>query len=200
VIVPPLTMLALSHLNLPSLSTFVVETDDLAVLDYLTTPALVRLEIHHKSDTDYLTNPYEDRFSQFLDRCTPTIKSITLDGGTYYDSFITWALPLLSNRPSITELTLNVWPISFACSRSEEDGKETWCPNLQHLTISLEAERSIEVGRMEALAAFLKGRQNQGLKGLKCLTLHNSSQKLDFPYESFKHVGVGRLSVMVPLQ
>jgi hypothetical protein len=199
-ILHPHKRLTLSHLILPALSIFVLETDNLAILDYLTTPSLARLEINNLSDKNYLTDPYEDRLSQFLDRCTPTLKSITLYSRTYYDSFIIWALPFLSNRPRIAELTLNIWPISFAGSRSQEDGKETWCPNLQHLTIYLEEEKSIEVGRVEALAAFLKGRQDQGLKQLECLTVHDDLKYLACPSDSFNNVGLGRLCVMVPIQ
>jgi hypothetical protein len=187
-----------SHVILPSLLAFVLETPDLALLGHLTTPALHRLEIYNRSDKKYLTEPHNDAFSRFIDRCTSKLSSITL-GGSMYELFIPWALPQLSNRPSITHLTLNLWPSSFTAILWKRVGKEAWFPNLRHLTVSLEAEKSIELGRMEALAAWLKQRQDMGTKGLECLTLHNRSQNLAFPYDLFKDVRLGRLCVMIRL-
>jgi hypothetical protein len=187
------------HLTLPSLSTFVLETYDLALLEYLTMPALARLEIDDKSEKEYLTDPHDDGISRFLKRCTSKLTSITLNCSTS-DSFIAWALPQLSNRSSITHLTLNLWPSSFTSISSKDDGKENWLANLRHLTVSLETEKSIELARMAALAAWLRGREEQELNVLECLTVHNRLQALAFPYDTFERVGVGRLCVMVPLQ
>jgi hypothetical protein len=187
------------HLTLPSLSTFVLETYDLALLDYLTMPALACLEVHDESDKAYLIDTDDEGISRFLNRCTSKLTSITLKGSTY-ESFIAWALPQLSNRPSITHLTLNMWPSFLTDIPWKEDGRENWFPNLRHLTVSLEAEQSIELGRMQALATWLKQRVDLGVKGLEGLTVHNRSPNLTFPYESFEDAGLGRLRVMVPLQ
>jgi hypothetical protein len=184
------------HLNLHSLSILVLDTYDLAPLNYLITPALSHLEIRNRSKMNI--DPHDGVLSQFIDQCTSKLTSIALIGSTY-ETFILWALPQLSNQRSITHLILNMWPSAFTAIAWKRDGEESWFPNLRRLTISLEAEKRIELGRMEALSAWLKQRQALGEKGLECLTLHKCSQNLNFPYALFEHVMSGRLCVMVPL-
>ncbi|KAH6886638.1 hypothetical protein BKA70DRAFT_1334706 [Coprinopsis sp. MPI-PUGE-AT-0042] len=161
------------HLTLPCLSTFVYHSSGFTLLDHLTTAALVDLEIEIKQ---HRSDPENEILARFLTRCTSSLKSIALSSHPS-ESLMAQILPLFSIRQSVAKLTLDSWPPGFDRNTFPEDAENDWLPNLQELTVSIEWAGITE--RMESLAAYLQRRD------------------IEFPYDLFEDVQVGKLRVMV---
>ncbi|KAH6886634.1 hypothetical protein BKA70DRAFT_1236323 [Coprinopsis sp. MPI-PUGE-AT-0042] len=197
-IAPPFYYLELAsdyHLTLPSLSTFAYSAYELTILNYFTTPALTHLEIQFNTGQ---SEPEDEILVKFLTRCTSSLKSITLITRPN-ETLIAQVLPSLSIRRSLTHLTLDLWPFDTEVGIFPEEVERNWCPELQELTVTLEADDLVEVGRMEGLSTFLLRRGDLELPDLKRLTIHNRLWMMDFPYKLFKDVSLGELRVLVAL-
>ncbi|KAH6886667.1 hypothetical protein BKA70DRAFT_1573856 [Coprinopsis sp. MPI-PUGE-AT-0042] len=197
-VVPPFYDLELAsdyHLTLPSLSTFAYSAYELTILNYFTTPALAHLEIQFNPGQ---SEPEDEVLVKFLTRCTSSLKSITLITRPN-ETLIAQVLPSLSIRQSITHLTLDLWPSVTEAEIFPEEVERNWCPKLQELTVTLEADDLVELGRMEGLSTLLLRRSDLELPDLKRLTVHNRLWIMDFPCKLFKDVSLGELRVLVPL-
>ncbi|KAH6887305.1 hypothetical protein BKA70DRAFT_1235856 [Coprinopsis sp. MPI-PUGE-AT-0042] len=184
------------HITLPFLLSLSYNTYGLSLLDHFTTPALAELHIQLNCDP----NPYADIIlASFLLRCTSALQVFTLNGDSQ-EAFITKVLPSLSERPDLTQITFDVWPFPNKLSRFQKDSHPCWCPHLQELTVSIRSQAAIELERMADLAAFLKRREELGLVALEGLTVHRCSGAVEFSYELFQDVKVGKLRVMVPVE
>ncbi|KAH6886642.1 hypothetical protein BKA70DRAFT_1573837 [Coprinopsis sp. MPI-PUGE-AT-0042] len=182
------------NLTLPSLSTFVFDTFDLSLLDHLVTPSLVNLDIHLHWDVPW---PQSGFLHGFLARCTTTLRSVTLNSDRE-DSFIAKILPSLSLRPTLSHLTLDIWPSHVDTKPIPEEVEKDWCPQLRCLTVSIGSSDMVELERMKGLAAFLLRRGAFGLPELERLTVHRTHRAVEFPYEIFENVRQGELCVLVP--
>ncbi|KAH6887289.1 hypothetical protein BKA70DRAFT_72358 [Coprinopsis sp. MPI-PUGE-AT-0042] len=190
----PDNSLFFSHsFTLPSLLNLSFTTYNLDVLEYFTTPALVKLEITLQSDIREPQN--SSSFSQFITRCTSALQSIAVNSD-FDASLITRIITSLSARPSLTDLTVDLWPLSLTFPK---DAEKDWCPDLQHLTVSFGSGYDDEEERMEALAAFLQCREEWGCVPLERLTIRKRHKRFEFPYGLFENVTLGKLHVMVPL-
>ncbi|KAH6886671.1 hypothetical protein BKA70DRAFT_1464608, partial [Coprinopsis sp. MPI-PUGE-AT-0042] len=166
------------HLALPSLLSFTCDTHGLKLFHHLTTPALSNLEIQLRCETV----PHEDEFLRgFLARCTRALRSITLNS-CGDDLFIGKVLPSLSNRPTLSHLTLDMWPSSVDTDKHAE-GKD-YFPGLRDLTVSIGISDD-DLAQMKALAAFLVYREDFGLPTLERLDVHRRFGAIAFPYEMF---------------
>ncbi|KAH6887304.1 hypothetical protein BKA70DRAFT_72483 [Coprinopsis sp. MPI-PUGE-AT-0042] len=189
------------RLDLPSLLFLSYSTDDLSLLDHLTTPALVDLEL------SFLTAQptAEEALTLFLARCTSALQSITLSEA----SFLTKVLPTFCVRPSLTDISLDAWPLGATDNilSKPEHAAIGWLPNLRRLTVSmgpktstgsLEASKDLELERMGDLGKFLLIRENQYQMGLERLIVHKRSGEIGFPYELFEAINIGEVRIMVP--
>ncbi|KAH6886650.1 hypothetical protein BKA70DRAFT_1334735 [Coprinopsis sp. MPI-PUGE-AT-0042] len=189
------------HINLPFLSSFSYTTDDLSLLHHLTTPALVNLEL------SFLTSlpTAEEALTPFLARCTSALQTISLTEA----SFLAKALPTFSVRPSLTEISLDAWPLDATDNilAEPDHAVDAWLPNLRQLTVSMgpkrstgssEATKDLELEQMSDLAKFLLQREDRCQMGLERLIVHKRSRAIKFPYELFERIDLGELRVMVP--
>ncbi|KAH6886645.1 hypothetical protein BKA70DRAFT_1573840 [Coprinopsis sp. MPI-PUGE-AT-0042] len=189
---PDNTLFFSHYFTLPSLLNLSFTTYNLDILEYFTTPALVKLEITLRLDVR--VDQDSSSFSQFITRCTSALQSIAVHSN-YDQSLITRIITSLSVRPSLTDLTVDLWPLSLTFPK---DAEKDWCPNLQHLTVSFGSGYDDEEERMEALAAFLQCREEWGCVPLESLTIRKRHKRFKFPYGLFENVTLGELRVMVP--
>ncbi|KAH6887309.1 hypothetical protein BKA70DRAFT_1573377 [Coprinopsis sp. MPI-PUGE-AT-0042] len=197
-VAPPRFLLELSldnHITLPSLSSLSYNTYDLSLLEYFTTPALAELYIQLHCDPDSYA---EIILPSFLSRCTRALRAFTLDSHSQ-GAFIASILPSLSERPDLNQITFDTWPFPNELSRFQKDSHPCWCPHLRELTVSIRSREAIELERVADLAAFLKRREELGLVALESLIVHRCSGAVEFPYELFQDVSIGKLRVMVPV-
>jgi F-box-like len=182
------------HLYLPSLLSFSYDVYDqnLSLLWYMTTPALIELDIRLKGERGV----YVEYFTKFLEGCSDTLESFTLDSQSQ-GWLVAGTLPSLS-RQGVLSITVDIWPLPSEPA-SVWDSKEFLCVSLRDLTVSMKCGDASMLERMASLRSFLLRRQELGLTPLKSLTVHRALGAMDFPYELFKDVSVGRLCVMVPL-
>ncbi|KAH6886716.1 hypothetical protein BKA70DRAFT_1573887 [Coprinopsis sp. MPI-PUGE-AT-0042] len=179
-VAPPRFLLELSldnHITLPSLSSLSYNTYDLSLLEYFTTPALA-----------------ESLYSASL-----RPRFICRDNTPLIPFAVYLILPSLSERPDLNQITFDIWPFPNELSRFRKDSHPCWCPHLRELTVSIRSREAIELERVADLAAFLKRREELGLTPLESLTVHRCSGAVEFPYELFQDVSLGKLCVMVPV-
>jgi hypothetical protein len=181
------------HLTLPLLATFILNAGRMSILDHLTTPALVDMEIYAAWPSS--SRDDEHCISTFLSRCPDSLKSFKIHGQTRGAS-IARILPSLSDRPFLTHLAVNAFPLPMDDSFFDEN---EWLPSLRDLSISLERNSGRQpVEELEYLAMFLKRRvEFHALPMLETLTIHKRSSD-EFPYHLFGDVPLGRLRVMIP--
>jgi F-box-like len=187
------------HVTLHSLSTFRFTTSDsFSPLDHFTTPALVNLMLA-SSAIDH--GAMEGILTPFLSRCSDALRSVSLSEAP----LIAKALLAVDVRPSVTRLTLDCWPFA-ADDNLAEDAPRAWCPHLRELEVTFGPEESmigaeefipLELNSMKALASFLSKRHDRGHMALERLTIRKRSDAIDFPYEFFNGVPLGKLYVMV---
>jgi hypothetical protein len=181
----------------PTITSFTFDAFNIDLLVHLTIPNLVKLDIKLQYDPDNI-GCQSEILSGFLARSgTSALKSVTVDSVSA-GAFVTKVIPTLANLPHLTHLDLDVWPSFREMALCGGTSEKDWFPTLQVMSISMKPEGVVEVERMQSLAAFLRRREAFRLPQLETLTVHRCRGATDFPYELFKEVRVGRLSVMVP--
>jgi F-box-like len=188
-----------AHLLLPSLLVFAYHGPDLVPLQYFTAPALVDLTVDltgRRIGSERMEGERES-FKGFLTRCTDSLKSLTLRESTS-PSFIAHAIPLLSIRPSIERVTVGEWP-NHTENKNFEEEERHWCPGLRQLSVLIDGTAESQLNRLEGLAALLKRREACGLPKLETLIIRRKDQDGEFPHDLFEDVGVGKVSVLVPV-
>ncbi|KAH6886633.1 hypothetical protein BKA70DRAFT_1334678 [Coprinopsis sp. MPI-PUGE-AT-0042] len=180
------------NLTLSSLTSFFFDAYNLSLLHHLTTPALVDFEIHLHSEE---VEPQKEFLAEFIARCTSALQSLTLNGN---EGFIAKVIPSLVTRPSLTLFTVNIWPSTLDSNTYLKEVEKEWCPRLRDLTISIGLGGAVELERMKGLVTFLSRREDFGLRELERLTVNRCSGAVEFPYELFRDVRLGKLRVMIP--
>jgi hypothetical protein len=187
-----------AHFRWPAVTSFTFETGNLNLLDHLTIPHLENLILRLNPALDRGLDRQPEVLSDFLARsCSRTLKSFTLDSHSD-EAFISRVLPTLASLLHLTHLDLDLWPFEQEMAALGEKHREEWFTNLRNMTISMPFGDVRTVERMEGLADFLLRREDFGVAQLETLTVHRRRGAADFPYDSFKEVRVGKLSVMVP--
>ncbi|KAH6886686.1 hypothetical protein BKA70DRAFT_1410095 [Coprinopsis sp. MPI-PUGE-AT-0042] len=182
------------HLTLPSLLHLSYEAFDIALLRYITTPALVGLEIQIQSEAYASFNG--TFLSEFLPRCANTLQSMLLYSN-FDASRLAKILPALPLLPKLVHLTFDIWPYNMICALPE-DADEDWYPNLRQLTVSFRSGDRVELKQMASLAAFLQRREDWGRMELETLTIRKGVGAAAFPYDLFENARLGSLCVMIP--
>jgi hypothetical protein len=186
--------LPIDHLTLPSLLYLSYHAIDLSLLRHLTTPALATLDIRLERWRQNEDIKVPD-LSGFLARCTDALQSISLDP-LFDRRVLSKILPIISERPSLIDLSVNAWPLTDEWSRGINES--AWCPKLRNLTITLS---HLAVGRleeMEPLANFLKRRWEKGGRELETLTIRKRVKASQVRYDFFENVGIKKLRVTLP--
>ncbi|KAH6886691.1 hypothetical protein BKA70DRAFT_97944 [Coprinopsis sp. MPI-PUGE-AT-0042] len=183
------------HISLPALLTFTHKASDFYLLRHFTTPKLVTLDIclHPVADGDKHTS----FLSAFLTRCDGSLQSFLLSSHSN-PSLITCILPSLLNRASLKNVTFDLWPSVLDIGASLKDREKDWCPNLRVLSVGIRSSDAVELERMEALAKFLKRREEWGRTALETLIVQKGPAAIEFPYGPFETVRLGKLQVLVP--
>jgi hypothetical protein len=130
--------------------------------------------------------------SGFLARCTKALQFISI-APPFDGRVVSKILPNLSERSSLTDLTVNTWPLTDEWPLGINES--AWCPCLRNLTITM---TPLSVGRLEdvePLATFLKRRWEKGGGELETLTIRKWDKALHVPYKLFENVGVKKLQV-----
>jgi hypothetical protein len=189
----------ITNLTLPALTALICHTSECSLLDFLTTPVLSSLEVKIKPCR---REPDEGIVARFLKRCTSILTSITIKSHPF-DTCTSQVLPALSERPSVTNLALDGWPIDASLKICEPDRgaqNKQWCPNLEELTVSMQFGGTAQRARLESLAMFLKYGEGLGFRPLGQLSISREDREVEFPYKNFRDVGLVRLLVMLPLE
>ncbi|KAH6887297.1 hypothetical protein BKA70DRAFT_1332784 [Coprinopsis sp. MPI-PUGE-AT-0042] len=185
--------------SLPHLEDLHFAAGDLALLQYLDTPAIyelaVSLEANRAAQDDILRN--------FLARCT-RLHSISLLVRPIHTA---WMLPTLSGRPNIRTVTIGSWPeLPYGDALPGENAAwwDSWCPNLEELTFVVVSDGSIpedelQMKHLTSLASFLRRRSDLGQRKLNRLVFRNTPGACNFPYGMFETLDIGKVTVMVPM-
>jgi F-box-like len=192
-----LRLLPEDHFTLPSLLSFTHQAYDLFVLRHFTTPALKSLDIQLHTESDVAVGPDSEFLAGFLARCTNALQAF----GVCSDcdpSFVARLLPVLSARPSLTIISVDVWPSNVEMGAFSQAAEKGWCPNLRSLSVRIRASDGVELEQMQDLSAFLGRRKEWGRASLKTLTFRKESIDFEFPSHVFDALGLGKLQVMVP--
>lgn len=179
------------------------------VLSWFTTEALaevvIDLEPSHDHDEHHMSElEFQATFSNFFNRCTSVLHSIEFR--------CPWNLELiriflftLFTRPSVTRLTLDMWPFTPNHDTPTEI-QWSWLPALRELIILIDPARNGQGGWdeandvqfLEGLAAFLLTREGLACEPLERLVIHERV-KPDFSYTKiFEDVEIGEIRVMIP--
>jgi F-box-like len=185
------------HYHWPTITSFTFNAYSVDLLDHLTLPHLVRLELQLYP----IPREGDDRSTillSFLARSgTKSLKSIRMDSHSD-EGFVSQVLPTLATILHLTDIDLDLWPSDQEIYSREEHSKEEWFPNLRNMTISTASEDLVEVECMQSLVVFLRHREDAGLAELKMLTIRRREGAAGFLYEVFNRVNIGKIFVMVP--
>jgi hypothetical protein len=192
-------------ITLPSLSSFTYQAHDLSILALFTTPTLktcniTLLALPKRDDPPPVETP---ALARFLECCTSSLKSLTLDSkhGPIGECLGADLLRFLSDHQLLTHITFKVWPVFFTEGFLRRiDTPKKMCPRLRDLTVSMTSEDSwFAMERMANLAAFVSHRERLGMAPLDRLTVKRLPGAIEFPYELFKDLVISKLQVMVSL-